>query len=65
MVEKHHEGIFACCDNQVSLGYSEGADLRAWNPIRLAYGCRDNEYVKLKMIQDNSSLGVLLPLGAC
>jgi transposase len=61
MVEKHLEGILAYCDKKVSLGYIEGSNLKARNIIRRAYGYRDKEYMKLKLIQGCSSLGVFRP----
>ncbi len=61
MVEKHLEGILAYCDKPVSLGYIEGSNLKARNIIRRAYGYRDKEYMKLKIIQGCSSLGVFRP----
>lgn len=51
MVEEHLEGILAYCDNPVSLGYIESANLKARNVIRRAYGYRDKEYMRLKVIQ--------------
>jgi transposase len=61
MVEKHLNGILAYCDKKVSLGYIEGSNLKARNIIRRAYGYRDKEYMKLKLIQGCSSLGVFRP----
>ena len=61
MVEKHLDGILAYCDKPVSLGYLEGTNLKARNIIRRAYGYRDKEYMKLKIIQGCSSLGVFQP----
>lgn len=51
MVEKHLEGILSFCDKQVSLGYVESVNLKAKNIIRRAYGFRDKDYMKLKIIQ--------------
>jgi transposase len=51
LVEKHLDGILAYCDKPVSLGYLEGINLKAKNLIRRAYGYRDEEYMKLKLIQ--------------
>lgn len=51
MVDKHFEGILAYCDHPVSLGYIESANLKARNAIRMAYGFRDKDYMKLKIIQ--------------
>jgi transposase len=61
MVERHLEGILAYCDKRVSLGYIEGTNLKARNIIRRAYGYRDKEYMKLKIIQGCSSLGAFKP----
>ena len=51
MVERHLDGILAFCDKKVSLGYIESANLKARNVIRRAYGYRDKDYMKLKIIQ--------------
>jgi len=51
MVDRHWDGILAFCDKKVSLGYIESANLKARNVIRRAYGYRDKEYMKLKVIQ--------------
>lgn len=50
-VEKHLDGILSYCDKKVPLGYLESANLKARNVIRRAYGYRDKEYMKLKIIQ--------------
>ncbi|WP_447973355.1 ISL3 family transposase [Nitrospira sp. Kam-Ns4a] len=51
LVERHWEGILAFCDKQGSLGSSEASHVTARNVIRRAYGYRDNEDMKLKIIQ--------------
>lgn len=51
MIHNHWEGVEAYCDNPISLGFLESANLKARNVIRLAYGFRDKEYMKLKIIQ--------------
>lgn len=51
MVERHLDGILAYCDKKVSLGYIESANQKARNVIRRAYGFRDKDYMKLKIIQ--------------
>ena len=51
MVERHWDGIVAFCDKKVSLGYIESSNLKARNVIRRAYGYRDKDYMKLKVIQ--------------
>ena len=63
MVDAHLEGILAYCDKRVPLGYVEGTNLKARNVIRRAYGYRDQEYMKLKIIQACSSLGAFRPYG--
>ncbi len=63
MVEQHLDGILAHCDKPVSLGSIEGTNLKARNIIRRAYGYRDKEYMKLKIIQGCSSLGIFRPYG--
>ena len=51
MVEKHVDGILAHCDKSVSFGYLEATNLKAKNLIRRACGYRDEEHMKLKLIQ--------------
>jgi transposase len=51
MVEKHLDGILSYCDKPISLGYLEATNLKVRNLIRRAYGYRDKEYMKLKIIQ--------------
>jgi transposase len=51
MVEKHLDGILSFCDKKVPLGYIESSNLKARNVIRRAYGYRDKDYMKLKIIQ--------------
>jgi len=51
LVESHWDGIVAFCDKKVSLGYIESSNLKARNVIRRAYGYRDKDYMKLKVIQ--------------
>ena len=51
MVDRHWDGIIAFCDKKVALGYIESANLKARNVIRRAYGYRDKDYMKLKIIQ--------------
>ena len=51
MVERHWDGILAFCDKKVSLGYIESSNLNTRNVIRRAYGYRDKDYMKLKVIQ--------------
>ncbi|MDI6890829.1 MAG: ISL3 family transposase [Thermodesulfovibrionales bacterium] len=61
MIDRHIDGILGYCDNKVSLGYIEGTNLKARNIIRKAYGYRDKHYMKLKIIQGCSSIGVFRP----
>lgn len=61
MVDSHIDGILAYCDKKVPLGYIEGTNLKAKNIIRRAYGYRDKEYMKLKLIQGCSSIGIFRP----
>lgn len=61
MIDKHLDGILACCDHRVPLGFIEATNLKARNVIRRAYGYRDKEYMKLKIIQACSHLGVFQP----
>ncbi len=61
MIERHLDGILACCDKKVSLGFIEATNLHARNIIRRAYGYRDKEYMKLKIIQACSHLGEFHP----
>ena len=61
MIDRHIDGILAYCDKKVPLGYIEGTNLKARNIIRKAYGYRDKEYMKLKIIQGCSSIGVFRP----
>ena len=51
MVEDHLDGILSYCDKKISLGFIEATNLKARNVIRQAYGYRDKEYMKLKVIQ--------------
>ena len=51
MVDRHLDGILAFCEKKVALGYIESANLKARNVIRRAYGYRDKDYMKLKVIQ--------------
>jgi transposase len=51
LVDRHWDGILAFCDKKVSLGYIESSNLKARNVIRRAYGYRDEDYMKLKIIQ--------------
>jgi transposase len=61
MIDEHLDGILAYCDHKLPLGFIEATNLKAKNIIRRAYGYRDKEYMKLKIIQACSSLGVFQP----
>ena len=52
MVERHWDGIVSYChpDNKVSLGLVEGVNNKIRVIQRRAYGYRDEEYLKLKII---------------
>jgi transposase len=52
MVERHWDGIVSYChpDNKVSLGFMEGLNNKIRVIQRRAYGIRDLEYLKLKVI---------------
>lgn len=52
LVERHWEGIASYChpDNKVSLGMVEGLNYKIRVLQRRAYGYRDEEYLKLKII---------------
>ncbi|HAV42955.1 TPA: hypothetical protein DCX15_02940 [bacterium] len=61
MIDTHIEGILVYCDKKVPLGYIEGTNLKARNIIRKAYGYRDKKYMKLKIVQGCSSIGIFRP----
>ena len=61
MVDRHLDGILAYCDHKLPLGFIEATNLKAKNIIRRAYGYRDEEYMKLKIIQACSSLRFFQP----
>ena len=61
MIDEHLDGILAYCDHKLPLGFIEATNLKAKNIIRRAYGYRDKEYMKLKIIQTCSSLGLFQP----
>ena len=52
MIEKHWDGIASYChpDNKVSLGLVEGVNNKIRVIQRKAYGYRDEEYLKLRII---------------
>lgn len=52
MVESHWDGIASYChpDNKVSLGFMEGLNNKVRVIQRRAYGIRDHEYLRLKVL---------------
>lgn len=52
MIDKHWEGIAAYCqpENKVSLGFVEGLNNKIRVIQRRAYGLRDEEYLRLKVL---------------
>ena len=52
MIERHWDGIAAYCkpENKVSLGFVEGLNNKIRVIQRRAYGLRDEEYLKLKVL---------------
>ena len=52
MIEKHWDGIAAFCrpENKVSLGFVEGLNNKIRVLQRRAYGLRDEEYLRLKIL---------------
>ena len=52
LVERHWDGIAAHCDprNKVSLGFVEGFNNKIRVIQRRAYGLRDQEYLRLKIL---------------
>ena len=52
MIERHWDGIPAYCkpENKVALGFVEGLNNKIRVIQRRAYGLRDQEYLKLKIL---------------
>ena len=52
MVEAHRDGIGAYCheENKVPLGFVEGLSNKIRSPQHRAYGYRDEEYFRLKIL---------------
>ena len=52
MIERHWDGIVSYChpENKVSLGFVEGLNNKIRVLQRRAYGYRDEEYLKLKIV---------------
>ena len=52
MIERHWDGIAAYChpENKVALGFVEGLNNKIRVLQRRAYGLRDEEYLRLKVL---------------
>ena len=52
MIDRHWDGIAAYClaENKVALGFVEGLNNKIRVIQRRAYGIRDEEYLKLKIL---------------
>ena len=52
MIDRHWDGIAAYCkpENKVSLGFVEGLNNKIRVFQRRAYGLRDEEYLRLKVL---------------
>ncbi len=52
MIDRHWDGIAAYChpDNKVSLGFVEEVNNKVRVMQRRAYGLRDEEYLRLKIL---------------
>ena len=52
MIERHWEGIAAYCypENKVALGFVEGLNNKVRVLQRRAYGLRDEEYLRVKIL---------------
>ena len=52
MIDKHWDGIVAHCEeeNQVMLGFVEGFNNKIRAIQRRAFGLRDEEYLRLKVL---------------
>ena len=52
MIERHWDGIAACCrpENKVTLGFVEGLNNKIRVIQRRAYGQRDENYLRLKVL---------------
>ena len=52
MIERHWDGIASFCrpENKVSLGFVEGLNNKIRVFQRTAYGLRDQEYLRLKVL---------------
>lgn len=61
--DKHIDGIFSYYKLKLPLVYLEASNLKTKNILRRAYGYKDKENMKLKIIQGCSSLGFFNPWG--
>ena len=66
MIERHWDGIAAYCkpENKVALGFVEGLNNKIRVFQRRAYGLRDEEYLKLKILTaglPNSEISKIYP----
>jgi transposase len=52
MIDRHGNGITAYCkpENKVALGFVEGLNTKIRVIQRRAYGLRDEEYLRLKLL---------------
>ena len=52
MIERHWDGIAAYCnpDNKIALGFVEGLNNKIRVIQRRAYGLRDEQYLRLKVL---------------
>ena len=52
MIEEHWDGVaaFCCPENKVPLGFVEGLNNKIRVIQRRAYGLRDEEYIRLKVL---------------
>ena len=66
MIDRHWDGIAAYCkpENKVSLGFVEGLNNKIRVIQRRAYGLRDQEYLRLKVLIPTALKIDLCPL-AC
>jgi len=66
MIERHCDGSAACCkpENKVSPGFVEGLNNKIRVVQRRAYGLRDQEYLRLKILACMLPPIQLRPIGA-
>ena len=65
MIDRHWDGIAAYCrlENKVSLGFVEGLNNKIRVFQRRAYGLRDEEYLRLKILHLHAAGAVAAPTG--